>query len=453
MIVPLARAGRAASVSLVLALLAAGATAASGCEAIANGDLPNFHCEGSLDAGACPAGQYCFGGSCIACETTDICDGRDNDCDGVVDNGSDQDGDGYKICPLPGDDGAMRPADCDDNNANVHPGATETCNGIDDDCNGAVDDDACPAGQTCAPARRECLAPSQLCDPSTCLAPKTCDQATQQCVDPTANYDLGAPCKVDKECKSGLCAGADALTSALVGAAGATDGVCTKTCCTSAQCDPGFVCYAPGPGGRYCVKGSALGRPTLGSLGPGADCGTDPKRCRSGECVQSICVDTCCSDSDCPTALSCRLVSVSSEVFFACADPPGGGGRNSVCSDDTSCRSAFCDPYDGIYDRCVAPCCTSAGSACGSIFSGSQAIACVDYPAPTARNTKVMGCAGPSDGEGAFGDPCTGTADCASRRCELGKCTDVCCTDTDCPQGFTCRPQPATGQLRCVPRS
>jgi N-acetylneuraminic acid mutarotase len=31
-------------------------------------------------------------------------------------------------------------ADCDDASAAVHPGATETCNGIDDDCNLAVDD-------------------------------------------------------------------------------------------------------------------------------------------------------------------------------------------------------------------------------------------------------------------------------------------------------------------------
>jgi hypothetical protein len=40
------------------------------------------------------------------------------------------DGDGYTTCA----------GDCDDHNAAVHPGATETCNGIDDNCDGHVDE-------------------------------------------------------------------------------------------------------------------------------------------------------------------------------------------------------------------------------------------------------------------------------------------------------------------------
>ncbi len=49
----------------------------------------------------------------------------------------DADGDGYTTCA----------GDCNDGNAAVHPGAAETCNGIDDDCNGVVDDVPVPSGR------------------------------------------------------------------------------------------------------------------------------------------------------------------------------------------------------------------------------------------------------------------------------------------------------------------
>ncbi|HEX4825347.1 MAG TPA: MopE-related protein [Candidatus Polarisedimenticolaceae bacterium] len=62
----------------------------------------------------------------------------------------DNDGDGYgdSAYPAPSCDGSIAPGyvanqlDCDDSDPNVHPGAGEICNGIDDNCDGQIDEDA-----------------------------------------------------------------------------------------------------------------------------------------------------------------------------------------------------------------------------------------------------------------------------------------------------------------------
>lgn len=63
------------------------------------------------------------------------CNLVDDDCDGLIDEGHDADGDGHPICP--GIDGRR---DCDDTDPDRHPDAEEACNGRDDDCDGMVDE-------------------------------------------------------------------------------------------------------------------------------------------------------------------------------------------------------------------------------------------------------------------------------------------------------------------------
>lgn len=63
----------------------------------------------------------------------EVCNGKDDNCDGRIDEGWDQDGDGVTSCG----------GDCDDENALVSPRAQETCNGRDENCNAMVDEH-CP---------------------------------------------------------------------------------------------------------------------------------------------------------------------------------------------------------------------------------------------------------------------------------------------------------------------
>ncbi|MBK7426238.1 MAG: T9SS type A sorting domain-containing protein [Saprospiraceae bacterium] len=84
---------------------------------------------------------------------TEICDGVDNDCDGLMDEGltfviyyPDTDGDGYgtgagtSLCTNPGTGFVTLGGDCNDSNPDINPGETEVCDGMDNDCDMLADE-------------------------------------------------------------------------------------------------------------------------------------------------------------------------------------------------------------------------------------------------------------------------------------------------------------------------
>ncbi|MBL9036993.1 MAG: hypothetical protein JNG84_00635, partial [Archangium sp.] len=104
------------------------------------------------------------------------CNGLDEDCDGTADDGLgvNLDGDGVLAC---GSCGALAPGLCDCNDSpdggnRVRPGLQESCDGLDNNCNNVVDEGAGPNGKI----SRNCYS-----GPSGTQGVGTCVAGTQEC--------------------------------------------------------------------------------------------------------------------------------------------------------------------------------------------------------------------------------------------------------------------------------
>ncbi|MFA6131754.1 MAG: putative metal-binding motif-containing protein [Patescibacteria group bacterium] len=132
----------------------------------------------------------------------EICDSLDNNCDGATDEGftyyvgwPDEDSDSYgdpegtqaSGCPdSKPDDYVLNDDDCDDTDAAVYPGATETCDGVDEDCDGTTDEaDALDATTWYADADEDGYG-------SSAMSQDACDQPTGYIADNTDCDDADA---------------------------------------------------------------------------------------------------------------------------------------------------------------------------------------------------------------------------------------------------------------------
>ena len=215
-------------------------------EACNDGDLctHNLTCtDGKCvgDAISCDDDQLCTEDSCepeSGCLNSpivdngedEICDGIDNNCNGVVDDffgDTDKDGiadcvdedddndevvDNMDNCPTAAntdqadldddkhgdacdedidDDGSLNEDDCEPKAKTAYPGADEICgDGLDNDCNGETDSGVTP-----------------LCDDQDDCTDDVCDPSTGTCAHPPSEVCL---CKGDEDCANGnLCDGVE----------------------------------------------------------------------------------------------------------------------------------------------------------------------------------------------------------------------------------------------------
>ncbi|MES1172231.1 MAG: putative metal-binding motif-containing protein [Bacteroidota bacterium] len=178
----------------------------------------------------------------------ELCDQKDNNCDGKVDEAvvnqtycEDKDGDGHgalglatKVDCKPSMGFGDCNGDCNDALTSVYPGAIEVCDGRDNNCNGTVDEGV---RKTCGVGwcRRYAEGCTAICTPGLPMV-ETC------------NY-------FDDDCDGEVDNGDDAT---LCGASGVT--------CVLGKCIPGSS--SAGSGGASGGKGGATG--TTGSGGSGA---------------------------------------------------------------------------------------------------------------------------------------------------------------------------------------
>ncbi len=353
----------------------------------------------------------------------EVCDGVDNDCDGVIDNGfPDLDGDGWTNCSDCCDSGTEAMQGCTGaTRASINPGATERCNGYDDDCDGAIDESDPQLGQQCGSTDEGvCEYGSRLCSGGNLIcigevAPGdeiNCDDLDNDC-DGLTDEDEGPEiCDdgIDNDCDGLVDGWDDDCGSACVPGQQRPCGNDAGDCIAGIQtCDENGL-WGPCEGGYAGSEEVCDGRDNDcdGDVDEDDVCGSGDE-CEPGE--QREC------GSDVGECISGVQICSSEGYWIDCA-----GGRGPVpewCNaldddcDGLTDEGDLCDIYEVcLCGDCAAPC--SAGECSGNFT-------CVYDWCVT--------------------DPCCGINCPPGEECDdSGRCVDVCETGgIQCPEGQDCR--------------
>ncbi len=376
---------------------ATGTCGASGpaCESDAD-CAPGQRCD--TLAGVCRAGGCISDEGCLAGQY----------CDSVA-----------GVCRYPGQ-GCASDAECG-------PGAW--CDAASGDCRTGCRSDAdCPQGTVCVIASGECRTPTGCTRDADCPSGHTCQVADGLCVPNSGQVPDGSPCQANADCMSRNCV---PITE---------PAVCLSPCRSSAYCPPGWSCTAV-TSANYCISSSlltqVLGTPiTVGAGEYGDPCSGQAvynPYCHSLICHQNLgmCTTDCTNDADCrrvPGSI-CRLNYETGIMRPYCFLDVGFSPMGYSCDDNYYCSFGVC--FADVY-ACSGGCCSSvdcpSGWACGRMQSNdpyAPGYAKVCFPTAAIGNSPT-------------GSSCSADTQCRAGLCLSSTCSDLCCTDVDCPTPMRC---------------